>query len=90
MKSQVKEAKAAWRDSDVLILRCGQSGRRSIRPFYLRWLELGVWSGVSACQGFFISFFHVRGRSEEACFSLVLYSIVLTESIVLRVFQPPL
>ena len=47
MKSQVKEAKAAWRDSDVLILRCGKSGRQSIRPCILRWLELGVWSGVS-------------------------------------------
>lgn len=34
-------------------------------------------------------FFHVRGRSEEACFSLVLYSIVLAESIIVRVSQSP-
>lgn len=47
-------------------------------------LECGV-----ECQGFFMSVFHVRGRSEEACFSLVLYSIVLAESIVVRVSQSP-
>ena len=48
-----------------------------------------AWSVEWSVRFFFMSVFHVGGRSEEACFSLVLYSIVLAVSIVLRVSQSP-
>ena len=61
MKGLVEETKVAWRDSDVLILRC--RGSRASDDSFSDGSSLEC---TVECQGFF----HVRGRSEGAFFNL--------------------